>query len=111
MVPSDCPPGSTPHDPLSGLGPVLGSGKVWFAGMGGPHAVIRFRGLLESTAYTAPYGWAYKLVWEVGPLPVGLVTVRGENTRTHQPLWLQITKNNRLRYLFWILNILVILVL
>ena len=85
-VPQDCPPGSLLHPPLNGFGPVLGGGKVWFDGIGGPHAVIQFTGIDD---YTSPYGHTRKLVWEVGPPPVGLVRIRGENLRTHQPLWFQ----------------------
>ncbi len=85
-VPQNCPPGSILHPPLNGFGPVLGGGKVWFDGIDGPHAVIHFTG----EEGTFPYGWTRKLVWEVGPPPVGLVTIRGESLRTHQPLWFQL---------------------
>lgn len=85
-VPTNCPTRPTPRALFPALGPVLGEGKVWFGGIDGPHAFIGFWG----NEYTDPYGWTRKLVWEVGPLPVGQVTIKGENIVTHQVLWFQI---------------------
>lgn len=86
-VPKNCSPGPTPQPLFSNLGPVLGGGRVWFNGIDGPHAVIRFS---PSYGYTFPYGWTRKLLWEVGPDYTGTVTLTGENLMTHQSLWFQI---------------------
>lgn len=86
VVPQNCSPGAVPHSVFSALGPVVGQTPIWASGFDGPHAVLRF-----STSYDTytPYGWTWKLVWEVGPHFSQKVTLQGGNLRTGESLWFQ----------------------
>jgi hypothetical protein len=76
-VPHDCQPGPTPQPILPGIGPVVGSPPVWAAGFDGPHAAI----YLVPEAFNQ-YGWGRKIIWEVGPNYMHLVTLHGANLRS-----------------------------
>jgi len=76
-VPHDCPPGPTPQPILPSIGPVVGSPPVWAAGFDGPHAAI----YLVPEAFNQ-YGWGRKIIWEVGPNYMHLVTLHGANVQS-----------------------------
>jgi hypothetical protein len=85
-VPQNCSPGAVPRNVFSELGPVVGQAPIWAAGFDGPHAVVRIPTSYDT--YT-PYGWTWKLVWEIGPHFSQQVTLHGVNLRTGEPLWFQ----------------------
>jgi len=88
-VPQDCPPGPTPQPSLPGIGPAIGSSKVWAIGFSGSHADIP---IPSYDTYTQ-HGWTWKIIWEVGPDYTQLVTIRGGELRSGTPLWFQFAGN------------------
>jgi len=87
-IPSDCVPGPTLHPIFSGLGPGIGKAPLFVFGFGGPHPVLRIDP--SHDPYQAPYGWIWKIIWEVGPHFASTITVQGNNVRTKAPIRFQL---------------------
>lgn len=92
-VPKDCPPGPTPQQIFSDLGPSgVGSYPVWAFGFDGPHATVPLS--RDPDAYTPPYGWTTKVIWRVSTHYTHPVHLQGGNLRTGTSLWFQIGDQN-----------------
>lgn len=79
-APKNCPP-SQPAQSLSpNLAPVVGKSPVW----------VTLPALIPLSEGYTQYGWAYKLIWEVGPKFPHTVTLYGTNLRTNASLLFQI---------------------
>jgi hypothetical protein len=86
-VPSNCTPGPTLRPIFAGLGPGIGQAPLWAFGFGGPRPVLLIPHSVDE--YIAPYGWIWKIIWEVGPHFSAKITLRGENVRTGIPIGFQ----------------------
>ena len=88
MAPADCMPGPALHPIFSRLGPGIGQSPLWVFGFGGSHPVLQIETSYDT--YVAPYGWTWKLIWEVGPHFSSKITLRGKNVHTGVPIWFQL---------------------
>jgi hypothetical protein len=83
-IPPNCAPGPTLHQIFSTIGPGIGTTPLWIFGFGGTHPELRID---PQDKYVAPYGWIWKIIWEVGPHFSSNITLRGKNVRTGAPIW------------------------
>jgi hypothetical protein len=84
-MPSNCTPGPILHQIFPRIEPGIGNAPLWVFGFGGTQPVIRIDP--REDTYMAPYGWYWKIIWEVGPHFLSMITLRGENARTGAPIW------------------------
>jgi len=86
-IPPNCAPGPTLHQIFPAIGPGIGNAPLWIFGFGGTHPVLRID---PQGTYVAPYGWTWKIIWEVGPHLLSVITLRGKNVHTGAPIWFQL---------------------
>jgi hypothetical protein len=85
--PTNCTNLATVHDPWPGnpqsMAPVVGGGPVWATLP--PVVHIAPNG---SPTYT-PYGWSWKVIWEVGPSYPHPIALRATRVGDQAPLWFE----------------------
>jgi hypothetical protein len=85
--PTNCTNLATVHDPWPGnpqsMAPVVGGGPVWATLP--PVVHIAPNG---SPTYT-PYGWSWKVIWEVGPNYPHSIALRAMRVSDQTPLWFE----------------------
>jgi hypothetical protein len=86
-IPTNCAHGPTLHPIFPAIGPGIGKAPLWIFGFSGPRPILQ---ISPQDSYVAPYGWTWKIIWEVGLHFLSKITLRGENVRTGAPIWFQL---------------------
>ena len=86
-APSNCTPGPTVRPIFPQLGPGIGTAPLFVFGVeGGSRPLL----IPPYDTYVSPYGWTWKIIWEVGPHFSSKITLRGKNVHTGAPIWFQL---------------------
>ncbi len=91
LVPTDCPPSSSPRTISPDMGPAVGASPVWASGFGtGTYPTAH----LQDDRYSPHEGWPWKLAREVGPSYQKPVTIRAGMLHTGKLLSFQMSPDD-----------------
>jgi hypothetical protein len=86
-APPNCAPGPAVRSIFPELGPGIGTAPLFVFGVEGDSRPLR---IPPYDTYVSPYGWTWKIIWEVGPHFSSKITLQGENVHTGAPIWFQL---------------------